>query len=162
MPTWSEFAAASPELADAVRRRIESHLHHVMGTLRADGSPRLSGTEVRLFDGDVWLGCMPRSRKAADLRRDPRVAIHTAPTDPEVADGDAKLAGSATEVTDIARLASFLSSLGHLAEGEELDPADATAFTVDLASVSLTKVVVDHMEITTWRADGDTNTVEVR
>lgn len=73
-----------------------------MGTLRADGSPRISGTELEVSDGDLWLGSMPKARKANDLLRDPRVAIHgpTAdpPDDPKGWLGEAKVSGRALEV----------------------------------------------------------------
>ena len=69
MSSYADFARQAPELAAAVRARFEAHLHHVMGTLRADGSPRLSGTEARFFEGELYLGSMPGARKAADLLR---------------------------------------------------------------------------------------------
>jgi Pyridoxamine 5'-phosphate oxidase len=71
-----------------------------MATLRRDGSPRISGTEVDFADGEVWFGSMPGAVKARDLQRDPRVAVHRATVDPKLADGDAKLAGTAEEITD--------------------------------------------------------------
>lgn len=103
MVTWDEFAGAAPALAAAVRARFAVRKHATMATLRADGGPRISGTEVEFADGEVWLGSMPGARKAADLRRDPRVAIHSPTTDPEPDDatrwpGEAKLAGTAVEV----------------------------------------------------------------
>ena len=44
MPSWSEFEAAAPELAARVRVRLDAHVHKTLATLRADGSPRISGT----------------------------------------------------------------------------------------------------------------------
>ena len=58
--SWKDFAASAPMLADVVKARFGSNLHHVIGTVRADGSPRLSGTEVTIEDGEVSLGMMPR------------------------------------------------------------------------------------------------------
>jgi hypothetical protein len=73
-----------------------------MATLRVDGGPRISGTELEISDGELWLGSMPQARKARDLLRDPRVAIHgpTAepPDDPKLWLGEAKLSGRAVEV----------------------------------------------------------------
>lgn len=73
-----------------------------MATLRADGSPRISGTEIELTDGDLFIGSMPNARKALDLVRDPRVAIHGPTADPpeEPKDwvGEAKVAGRAVEL----------------------------------------------------------------
>ncbi len=98
MTSWQEFADEAPELAAEVKRRFDAHGHKTMATLRADGSPRISGTEVEFRDGQLWLGSMPGSLKARDLLRDPRVAIHSASEDPDVWSGDAKVAGRAIQV----------------------------------------------------------------
>jgi hypothetical protein len=74
-----------------------------MATLRRDGSPRISGTEVELAGGQLQIGSMPNAVKALDLRRDPRVAIHGPTDDPPAGEpagwkGEAKVAGMAIEV----------------------------------------------------------------
>jgi hypothetical protein len=81
-----------------VRARFEAARHHVLATLRADGSPRVSGTEVVFSDGDLTLGSMPGAVKARDLQRDGRFALHANPGDGSMAGGDAKVAGVAEEV----------------------------------------------------------------
>ena len=84
-----------------------------MATLRRDGSPRISGTEIEFEDGQLRIGSMPDAVKAADLRRDPRVAIH-GPTDdspegnPAGWKGEAKVAGTATEVNSGSSAHRFL------------------------------------------------------
>jgi hypothetical protein len=101
MATWAEFAADAPDLAGRVEASLRRNKHMTLATLRADGSPRISGTELELSD-DVYIGSMPNARKALDLLRDPRVAIHgpTAdpPDDPAAWVGEAKLAGKAVVV----------------------------------------------------------------
>ncbi len=103
MASWSEFEAAEPEFAARVRELMSSRKHLTMATLRRDGSPRISGTEVEFVDGQLRIGSMSDAVKAIDLRRDPRVAIH-GPTDDPPPDnssgweGEAKIAGAATEV----------------------------------------------------------------
>ena len=62
--------------------RLDAHKHKTMATLRKDGSPRISGTEVEFSDGELWLGSMPNALKAKDLLRDPRFAIHNGSDDP--------------------------------------------------------------------------------
>lgn len=71
MASWREFAASAPELAAGVLRLFDAHKHKTMATIRKDGSPRISGIEATFEDGQLWLGMMPSSRKAQDLRRDP-------------------------------------------------------------------------------------------
>jgi hypothetical protein len=103
MATWDEFEMAAPEFASRVRALMSSRKHLTMATLRRDGSPRISGTEVEFGGGQLQFGSMPRAVKALDLHRDPRVAIH-GPTDDPPADeparwkGEAKIAGMVTEV----------------------------------------------------------------
>jgi hypothetical protein len=101
--SWAEFEAAQPEFAFRVRHLMASRKHLTMATLRRDGSPRISGTEVEFADGQLRIGSMPGAVKALDLRRDPRVAIHGPTEDPPASNpsgwrGEAKVAGRAIEV----------------------------------------------------------------
>jgi len=103
MASWSEFEAAQPQFASRVRELMLSRKHLTMATLRRDGSPRISGTEVEFSDGQLRIGSMAGAVKALDLRRDPRVAIHGPTTDPPAGrpagwKGEAKVAGTASEV----------------------------------------------------------------
>lgn len=105
---WADFQAEQPRFADAVRERFAGFRHHVLGTLRTAGSPRLTGLEAdfRDEDGELWPGMMPGSLKALDLRRDPRFALH-ANTGPgaDSESGDVRVSGRAVEVTDPEALA---------------------------------------------------------
>jgi hypothetical protein len=101
--SWTEFEAAEPEFAARVRALMSSRKHLTMATLRRDGSPRVSGTEVGFTDGQLQIGSMTGAVKALDLRRDPRVAIHGPTEDPPEGNpsgwkGEAKIAGAAIEV----------------------------------------------------------------
>jgi hypothetical protein len=98
MATWQEFETEAPGLAAGVREHFDRNKHKIMGTLRADGSPRLCGTEVEFGAGHLWLGGMRGNRRFADLRRDPRVSVHSSSADPSVWTGDARLAGRAVEI----------------------------------------------------------------
>lgn len=99
MTTWREFEAGAPELAAAVRARLEAMKHHVLATLRRDGSPRVSGTEVAFRDEALTIGSMWQAVKVKDLQRDPRYALHANPGDGSMAGGDAKLSGRAREIS---------------------------------------------------------------
>src|SRR5690606_4964594 len=107
MTSWHDFSRTAPDLAAAAEARFRATKHHVLATLRRDGAPRLSGTEVQFHRGDLVVGMMPESRKAVDLRRDGRFALHANPGDGTMEGGDAKLAGRAVEVTDPADLAAY-------------------------------------------------------
>jgi hypothetical protein len=100
MTSWGDFERAEPEFAHRVRGLFEAHKHKTIATLRADGSPRISGIEAVFEDGELSFGSMPNARKGADLLRDPRFALHSAPVDPvEGAEakwpGEAKVSGRA-------------------------------------------------------------------
>jgi hypothetical protein len=100
---WRDVEQAEPEFAQRVRALFDARRHKTIATVRADGSPRISGIEAVFEDGDLVFGSMPNARKAADLRRDPRFALHSATIDPvEGAEaqwpGEAKISGRAISV----------------------------------------------------------------
>jgi Pyridoxamine 5'-phosphate oxidase len=82
MATWGEFAAEQPEMAARIRQRFDVRKHKTLATLRSDGSPRISGIEVEFGGDDLRIGMMSGSVKLQDLRRDPRVALHSPTEDP--------------------------------------------------------------------------------
>lgn len=101
MASWSAIEAEAPELAGLAREFLDAFVHKTLGTLRRDGAPRISGSEVIFADGELWLGSMWQSLKARDLQRDPRFALHSGSPDPGAGwHGDAKLAGRAEENLD--------------------------------------------------------------
>ena len=107
MTAWQDVERAEPEFAQRVRGLFDAHSHKTIATLRADGSPRISGIEASFEDGELAFGSMPNARKGADLRRDPRFALHSATVDPvEGAEaqwpGEAKIAGRAIDAGSIA------------------------------------------------------------
>ncbi|WAX78404.1 pyridoxamine 5'-phosphate oxidase family protein [Streptomyces sp. KMM 9044] len=98
---WEAFTTAEPALAKTVEERFATHTHHVLATLRKDGSPRTTGLEVRFLNGELWLGMMPDSLKALDLRRDPRFALQANPgSGTGMGGGDVRISGRAIEVED--------------------------------------------------------------
>lgn len=97
---WDEFRSMCPELADIGQRRLEERYLCLIGTLRRDGGPRISPVEPYIVDGDLMLGMMTGSRKAADLLRDPRLVVHSIVTRWEADEGDVKLYGTAQPVTE--------------------------------------------------------------
>jgi Pyridoxamine 5'-phosphate oxidase len=148
---WKDFAQAEPDFAGRVKARFDSHKHKMMATLRKDGSPRLSGIETTFADGQLWLGMMPESRKALDLRRDPRLALHSASVDPKMADGDAKLAGRAIEhIADDVKT-SFAKTLGEA--GQQMPEGPFHLFSVDIQEAVVIRLgePADHLVIETWR-----------
>jgi Pyridoxamine 5'-phosphate oxidase len=158
MASWEEVVAAAPELAEAARARFDAHRHKTLATLRRDGSPRISGVETSFADGELWLGMMSGSLKALDLRRDPRLALHSASVDPPEEEstwaGDAKLAGRAVEITDEATVAA-------VTEGA---PGPSHVFRVDVSELVLTRVgdPADHLVIQSWSESNGLRRMERR
>lgn len=108
MASWHEVEAEAPELAARVRTLFQARKHKTMATLRADGSPRISGIETEI-DDEVTFGVMDNSRKLADLLSDPRLALHSPTVDPPEGDnaawvGEAKIAGRAVAHGEVFRV----------------------------------------------------------
>ncbi len=100
MATWEEFASAVPELAERGRQRIEAHELILLGTIKADGSPRISPVEPDFVDGELMMGMMWQSTKALDLLRDPRCVVHSVVTDRRGTEGEFKIIGEARTIVD--------------------------------------------------------------
>ena len=106
MASWSDVEREEPEFAARVRALFDARKHKTLATLRADGSPRISGIEAEFQDGELTFGSMPGARKGADLLRDARFALHGPTVDPPEDDpsawvGEAKVAGRAVPVGDV-------------------------------------------------------------
>lgn len=95
---WAEFSRECPELAEIARERIADAHILLLGTLRADGSPRISAVECDLVGDDLCSGMIWQSTKALDLVRDPRMTVHSLPAGLSNPDGDMKLFGMAVPV----------------------------------------------------------------
>ena len=139
MSSWADVERVAPGLADRVRERFAIRKHCTMATIRSDGSPRISGTEVEFVDGVLQIGSMPGAVKAKDLLRDPRVALHSPTVDPPEDkptgwDGEAKVAGRAV-----------------VAES----PDDSHRFTIDVTELVLTHLdeAGQQLVITSWHPD---------
>jgi hypothetical protein len=100
MTDWATFAAAAPEMAAAGRARIEATELVLVGTIKADGSPRISPIEPDFVDGELMFGMMWQSHKARDLLRDPRCVVHSAVSNRHGTEGELKIIGTAVEVAD--------------------------------------------------------------
>lgn len=133
---WAAFSAAEPAFARTAEERFGLFTHHILATLRKDGSPRTTGLEVRFLHGEFWLGMMPGSMKALDLRRDPRFSVQANPgPGTEMAGGDIRISGRAIEVEDPEVIARYVG---------EVQPPDPGSF--HLFRTELTEVVRTYIE----------------
>ena len=135
---WAVFTTAEPDLAQTAEKRFRAFTHHTLATLRKDGSPRTSGIEVRFLHGELWLGMMPDSLKARDLRRDPRFALQANPgPGTDMSGGDVRISGRAYEVAEPAAKAAY---------AEEVEPPEP----FHLFRTELTEVVRTYVEDDTY------------
>jgi len=130
--SWGAVERAEPAFAARVRALMESGRHQTIATIRADGSPRISGIECEFADGAIRFGSMTGARKGADLARDPRFALHGPvfhPVPGEEADwpGEATIAGRAVPV----------GPARSEADGE-IETADGELFEADITEVVIT------------------------
>jgi hypothetical protein len=153
--TWRDFESEAPEMAAAVAGRFTAVRHHVLATLRADGSPRVSGTEVFFRGPDLMMGSMYGAVKARDLQRDGRCAIHANPGAGQMEDGDAKLSGVAVEIPpDSEELRAWI--------GDDHPPEPAHLFRVEPRDVVFTTLHPDgdRLVIEAWRPGHGVTRVE--
>jgi Pyridoxamine 5'-phosphate oxidase len=94
---WRDMELGAPEVARLGMARLNSARAAMLGTLRRDGSPRISPIEPYLGGGRLLIGAMAWPAKAGDLRRDPRYVLHSVVTGPDCGEGELKLYGSAVE-----------------------------------------------------------------
>ncbi len=145
MPSWREIEAEAPELVALARVFFDAFKHKTLATLRQDGSPRISGSEIQFADGELLFGSMWQAQKALDLRRDPRFALHSGSLDPPGWSGDAKVAGWAEEITDPRRIAAI--------NGDGAPPGPSHLFRADLTELVVVRLgdPADHLVIESWR-----------
>jgi hypothetical protein len=116
VPTWEEIEAAVPEFAARVRALFDAGRHKTIATLRADGSPRISGIECEFAEGQLRFGSMTAARKGADLLRDARFALHGPTFHPVEGKegewpGEAKIAGTVTCTESSAEADTFVADI---------------------------------------------------
>jgi hypothetical protein len=158
MSSWSDVRAAAPELAAKVQGRFDATGLGFLATLRKDGFPRISGIE-QLFLDEVWLGMMFESLKARDLQRDPRLSLHSASEDKQVAAGDARITGLAVEVTDEAAIDRARKDF-EAHSGYPPPPGPMHLFRIDVKELSFLRPNGDHLLIETWREGGEPRTIK--
>ena len=98
---WNDFAQAAPELAKAGEERFERWGLILLGSVRKDGTPRISPVEPLIVGGELMLGMMWQSKKALDLLRDPRCLVHSIISDRKGNEGEFKLRGRARDISDL-------------------------------------------------------------
>jgi hypothetical protein len=94
---WSDVEQRQPALAAIGHQRLIDPGVLLVGTIRRDGTPRLSPVEPFILDGRLMLSMLWSSMKAHDLRRDARILVHSIVTNPDGGEGEFKIRGVAQE-----------------------------------------------------------------
>ena len=132
-------------MSGLARELLEAHKHLTLATLRRDGSPRISGSEIMFAEGELWFGSMPNAVKALDLQRDPRFAVHSGSNDPDKGwKGDAKFAGRVEEIDDDERKRAIV--------GGNAPPGPLHLFRCDVTELVVVRLgePADHLVIDSW------------
>jgi hypothetical protein len=130
---WDEFVARSGDLGERAVERIQHQELLMVSTLRRDGSPRISPCEAYVVDGDLLVGMMWQSRKALDLIRDPRIAVHSVQCEKTGASGDVKLYGVALDVLEPVRRVRYCDLLEWSTNWRPVEPFHLFALDVQEA-----------------------------
>ena len=119
----------------------------MIGTIRRDGSPRISLIEPYILDGDLCLGMMWRSRKALDLLSDPRLVLHNAICSAAGDEPELSLRGRGIEVHDLEQRKRYV---GAVAERITWKEPHFHLFTVDMESAALITYEQGEQSVSVW------------
>ena len=150
---WGAFEQACPDIAALARERFETDEVVLLGTIRVDGTPRISPSELDFVDGELCLGMMPDSRKVLDLRRDPRLLVHSVPQGRMNPGGDVKLRGAAVERLDLPFRSRYRDAI-FARIGWAPDEPDFHLFTFDVADAAFIRFGGDRLVLRWDLVDG--------
>lgn len=141
---WTDFELQQPRFAALGRERLAGPGVVLVGTVRKDGSPRISPVEPLFWDGDLWLSMGLGTMKARDLRRDPRVLVHSIVTSRDGGAGEFKVRGCAVAEDDPAQNARIADAI-----------AEQRGWRPEVGRFHLFRVDVDDVTFIHW--DGRNN-----
>ncbi len=151
---WGVIEQAEPAFAARVRDLFDAGRHKTIATLRADGSPRISGIECEFVDGELRFGSMTGARKGADLQRDTRFALHGPTFHPEE--------GKEREWPGEAKVAGRARPAGPVRADDESDGPDGELFVADITEVVVTSLNAEgtKLVIESWTPERGLRRVE--
>lgn len=153
---WSDFAAEQPRLAELGRERLGVPGVVLVGTVRYDGTARISPVEPLFWADELWLSMMWGSRKAMDLQRDPRILVHSIVTSRDGANGEYKVRGRAVAETDLQAQAAYAEAVRSQL-GWEPEPGKFHLFRVDVDDVTVVRYddATGDQFVARWPRDGE-------
>ena len=146
---WHEFARAALDLAQAGEERFERWGLILLGSVRKDGTPRISPVEPLIVGGELMPGMMWQSKKALALLREPRCLVHSIITNKDGSEGEFKLRGTARDIADLDVRETYSKALfekiGFRPEGTEWH-----LFAIDIEHVALIAFEGEEKTVQTW------------
>ena len=141
---WEQLEDGAPELAAHARAEFERYGMALVGTLRKDGSPRISSVLPHVLGGELYLGMMWRSRKAVDLLRDPRLVLRNPVCTNRGDEIELSLRGRVVEIGDEEVRHRYVQELPEWGE------RDFHLFSVDIESVGLIAYESGEQHVKVW------------
>jgi hypothetical protein len=154
MLRFDEVTVHAPTIANPMIDRLRRAGIGLLGTIRADGSPRVSPIEVSLHDDRLWLGMMPGSMKLLDVVRDPRVALLTPVADRDDLGGEGKLFGHLVPVADPTQAEAVLRAHAEAAGFDPEAVAGSPLFELLVTGAAWQHVDGDTFVTRSWRPGG--------
>jgi hypothetical protein len=145
--SWQAFAAAAPDLAEVAREQFAPGRVALVGTIRADGSPRISSVEPHIMEGEVYVGMMWQSRKALDVLRDPRLLLRNAVCTSSGDEVELSLRGRATEIHDPAVRRRYVAAVAERIAWQE---PHFHLFAVQIESAALVRYGHGQQAVKLW------------
>jgi Pyridoxamine 5'-phosphate oxidase len=146
MVSWTDFEALAPDLAKLGRERLERLGFALVGTIRRDGTPRISPVEVRFVQRELAVNILSDSLKARDLDRDARILLHSPMLSSDDPNDEFKLRGRAREDADPDLCAAVADLTWH-------PPPESRVFVVDIESAAFVAWSKGEMTVTRWSSE---------
>ena len=134
MIRWGAFEVEAPEVEARARELIERSRYLLAGTIRRDGTPRISPVEAHLVRGHLVLALEAGTHKVADVRRDPRIVLDAPIADPHDPGAELKIRGRAVPVDDDQLWEAVAETIDQASGWRP--PADWHVVTIDLDDVA--------------------------
>jgi hypothetical protein len=148
MASWAKFEAEAPELVQQCRDVIERFGYMLAGTIRRDGTPRISPVETHFVQGHLVVAMERATLKARDVLRDPRLVLNAPITDPDDPCAELKLRGRAVPV-DAGELRDAAADAIESASGWR-PPADWHVFSIDVEDAAYIAWHKGEMKMDRW------------
>lgn len=132
---WIDLEKQQPRFAALGRARLIEPGVVLVGTVRRDGTPRISPVEPLLWDADLWLSMLFGSLKAQDLGRDPRILVHGIVTDRDGDAGEYKVRGEAIPENSSERHQSYADEITKHVDWRP-DPGRFHLFRIEISDVT--------------------------